>query len=373
MLIINTHHIKKFIKKLSPFEEKYSDFFTKVIRAYLQAQKLRISNIANSMGKIFSKRNISPDSIEETNYKAIQRFLDKFELNTFKNMLKEYLSSDIEFVIVDPTEIPREDAKNTEYVGKLSDGKTRGFNLIVVSIPYKGRAIPCYFTTYSSKTIQEEASSRNLEHLNALNEIKEVVENKPLVFDREFSYEGFLQALKELGMKFVIRLNTSNNVRITDQNNNRIVLKIAKGEFKVWKGVYYKGEIEVDIIGYWGIGFCEPLYLMTNIEPKEALRLYLQRMKIDQSFRDGKNLLGIDKVMNKKEERMEKMIAIGLIAYGIGLLIGEALREIGISERNKKKYSGLYVLLNKADKMRKEVIEAAIEIAYEVFVAFTGG
>ncbi len=55
-------------------------------------------------------------------------------------------------------------------------------------------------------------------------------------------------------MKFVIRLNASNNVRITDQSKNKIVLKVAKGETKVWKNVYYKGEIKVDIIGYFGTG-----------------------------------------------------------------------------------------------------------------------
>jgi hypothetical protein len=55
----------------------------------------------------------------------------------------------VPFVIVDPTEIPRKEAHHTSYVGVLSDGKTRGFAIICVSVPYKGRAIPCYFNTYS--------------------------------------------------------------------------------------------------------------------------------------------------------------------------------------------------------------------------------
>lgn len=372
MLNLSTHHIKKFIKKLVPFEESTTTFFAKIIKAYLQARKLRISDIANSMRDIYHRVTSRVDKEDETIYKAIQRFLDKFDVETFKDILKEFLSSNAEFIIIDPTEIPRNGAKNTEYVGILSDGKTRGFDLLVASMPYKGRAIPCYFTTYSSKTIDREASSRNLKHLSVLEEIKEIVGNKPLVFDREFSYEGFLKELERLRIKFVIRLNTGNKVRIKDERGNEIVLKIARGEMKIWKGVYYRGEIKIDLIGYWGLDFNEPLYVMTNIEPKEALKIYYQRMKIEESFRDKKSLLGIEKVMNKKEERMEKMIAIGLIAYGIGLIIGEKLRDIGISERNRRKYSGLHVLLNKTCKMKKEIIELAVLKAYEVFEALIG-
>ncbi len=78
------------------------------------------------------------------------------------------------------------------------------------------------------------------------------------------------------------------------------------------------------------------------------------------------------KIMSKKEERMEKLIAIGLITYSIGLLIGEELRKLGISEKNRKQYSGLYVLLYKANKMKEEIIELGIKMAYEVLLSLVG-
>jgi hypothetical protein len=37
--------------------------------------------------------------------------------------------------------------------------------------------------------------------------------------------------------------------------------------------------------------------------------------------------LGLEKIMNKKQENLEKMIALLLLAYGIGLLVGEGIRE----------------------------------------------
>jgi hypothetical protein len=49
---------------------------------------------------------------------------------------------DAEFVIGAPTEIERPHAWKTEYVGKLKDGKTRGFWSLILATPYRGRAIP---------------------------------------------------------------------------------------------------------------------------------------------------------------------------------------------------------------------------------------
>ncbi len=80
------------------------------------------------------------------------------------------------------------------------------------------------------------------------------------------------------------------------------------------------------MVGEWRKGFQEPLGVFTNLEPEPALEIYQARMNLDQSFRDLKSLLGLEKIMNKKREQLEKMLALILLAYGVGLLVGEALR-----------------------------------------------
>lgn len=72
--------------------------------------------------------------------------------------------------------------------------------------PYQGRAIPCYFVSYSSAIIGAEVSSRNRYHYQAFTEVKELLGEKPLVLDREFSYLELLQALVAEEVNFVIRL-----------------------------------------------------------------------------------------------------------------------------------------------------------------------
>ena len=118
----------------------------------------------------------------------------------------------------------------------------RGFQLLVFSFPYKGRAIPFWFLVFSSRTISQEESSRNLVHLGAFLQVKELLGERPLVMDREFSYGWLLSWLKEVGIHFVVRLNTAKHPTFTDKEGRRKHLSPAPGE-KVfsWKGSGTRG------------------------------------------------------------------------------------------------------------------------------------
>jgi hypothetical protein len=110
------------------------------------------------------------------NYKTIQRFLAEVDL---KYTLQRLFQEEAEFVIGDPTEIQRPQAKHTEYVGHLSDGKTLGYWLLVLATPFRGRAIPFHFISYSSTAINAQATSRNQEHFRAFADIKALLGERP--------------------------------------------------------------------------------------------------------------------------------------------------------------------------------------------------
>ena len=107
------------------------------------------------------------------------------------------------------------------------------------------------------------------------------------------------------------------------------------------------GKVFVNVIGWWKEGLNEPIWIMTNLPAEQGLAFYLQRMKIDQAFKDLKSLLGMDKMMCQKRHWMEKMVSLALIAYAIGLVLGETLRSYLFPEtsRKRKLYSGLFVVL----------------------------
>ena len=140
-----------------------------IVKGALDARSPRISDISNAM-----------DGNPDANYKSIQRFIDH---NDPKEALHRLYDEDSSFILGDPTDIERLQAKKTEYVGKLKD-KQLGFQILVLATPYRGRAIPFNFVAYSSKTIGAEMRSRNMEHSRAIGELKEILEDKILVSDK---------------------------------------------------------------------------------------------------------------------------------------------------------------------------------------------
>ncbi len=302
-----------------------------MIEGLWKAQSCRISEIARAM-----------KGGEAANYKSIQRFLGREDL---KSILLRFYQEEAPFLIGDPTEMPRPTARKTEYVGKLNDGQTSGYWLLVLATPYQGRAIPCSFVSYSSAIIGAEITSRNRYHFQAFAQIKELLGDKPLVLDREFSYLELLQAMVVEQVNFVIRLKLG--AHFFDSEGKQVLLSVKKGETRILNKVFYMGKVFVNLIGRWKEGFNEPIWIMTSLPAEQGLEIYLQRMKIEQTFRDLKSLLGMDKLMCQKRHWMEQMIALALLAYVIGLVLGETLRTqvFPATSRKHKLYSGLFVLL----------------------------
>jgi hypothetical protein len=281
-------------------------------QAILAARSLRMTDIASHM-----KGNSAAAS------KRIQRFLIH---NDPRQVLGRSYQLDAEFMIGDPTEIERAQAWKTEYVGTLKDGKTKGFWALVFATPYRGRAIPCGLVTYSSKTIATNMDSRNRNHFRAFACIQDLLGDKPLVLDREFSYLELLVNMINEQLKFVNRLNLgSHPPKFCDSIGKDVALTISPGQTVIHSDVWYKGKAYVNLIGRWKADLSEPLWVITNLKAEEGQGIYFGCMKIEESFKDLKNLLGMIKLMNQKQDYMEKMIALLLLIFPVGLLLGEEL------------------------------------------------
>ena len=124
-------HLSQFVQKLFD-DADTANKANKIVEGILKAQSPRMSAIARKMS-----------GSEEANYKCIQRFLAK---NSPQQALLRLFQEEASFVIGDPTEMPRPQANESEYVGTLSDGKTSGYWLLILATPFHGRAIPCLAT-----------------------------------------------------------------------------------------------------------------------------------------------------------------------------------------------------------------------------------
>jgi hypothetical protein len=350
----------------------------RIMKALLEAQSPRLTNIAEKM----------PGQKSDSNYKVIQRFMKQVDL---KQTLMRLYQEDAEFIIGDPTEMERYKAPKTAYVGTLSDGKTAGYWLMVLSTPFRGRSLPFSFVVYSSRTIGDQSTSRNQEHFRCFEAVKQMLGDRPLVLDREFSYEELMETLYIEHIQFVIRLNLGDQhkqPRLIDADGEPIKLFIQPGETIIRPNVYYLGTVKVNLIGYWRKSLSKPLWVMTTLEPKRGLEIYLQRMKIEETFRDCKNLLHLAKLMNKKQPLLEQMIAFCLLAYVVGVWFGEAIRDVVYGNLdlaqvpqalfNKSTtdtiahpkwliYSGLFVLLKQKLRLSSKQVQAVSNVAAAAF------
>jgi hypothetical protein len=364
-------------------DEKLAEQGSEIIWALLEAQSPRLTHISEKMtGK------------SDCCYKAIQRFLSKVDL---KPVLLRFYQEEAEFVIGDPTEMKRYRAPKTAYVGKLSDGETPGYWLLVLSTPFRGRAIPFHFITYSSRTIGDQVTSRNQEHFRCFEAAKQLLGERPLVLDREFSYKELMETLYIEHIQFVIRLNLGDQhkqPRLIDADGEPIKLFIRPGETVIRPNVYYLGTVKVNLIGYWRKSLSKPLWIMTTLEPKRGLEIYQKRMKIEQTFRDCKDLLHLPKLMNKLQHHLEQMIALTLIAFTVGLWLGEAIRDVvygrvaldqlqdgllgtlSVDVQAQPKwllYSGLFVLLKQKLRLSVDDLNALARTAARAFASLVYG
>jgi hypothetical protein len=248
--------------------------------------------------------------------------------------------------------------------------------------------------TYSSETIGQEITSRNQEHFRAFARIKELLGDKPLVLDREFSYLELLQILVLEVIHFVIRLKVgAQAVKFVDKEGQPVKLVIQPGQKMIYRDVWYMGKVRVNLMGFWKKGLSEPWWVMTDLEPEAGLTIYQQRMKIDESFRDCKSLLNLTQAMNKRQDHLEKMIALTLLAYAIGLLVGEAVRDVTYRDIDPSQicletlstyptstpphkwqlYSGLFVLLKQKPRLPENIYLLIVRAAVDAFACLLLG
>ena len=347
---------------------------SEIIEGIMEARSPRLSDIAARMS-----------GNEGASYKRIQRFL---QANDPRQALRTLFNEEADFVIGDPTEIERPHANQTAYVGTLMDGQTKGFWMLTLATPLRGRAIPFHFLTYSSRTIEDQPSSRNLEHFKAIQEIQQLIGSRPIVFDREFSYRELLNSLVDENVHFVIRLNMGANPPLfyyDAERKQRLQLLVAPiNKPQIYRQVYYMGDVCLNVVGIWRYGFKEPMWIITNMEPEAGLALYDQRMKIEICFRDLKSLLHIDKVMNKSQVYLDKMLAMVMLAYAISLFVGEAIRDVqfaqvvpnelnllAVPNVDKRSrwflYSGPFLLLKQRYRLHPSVLRQIVKVALLIF------
>jgi len=185
--------------------------------------------------------------------------------------------------------------------------KGRKEKLLIAAVAYKGRAIPIAFeyVDFSLKGIKRDFELKFLEKVRRQIPLTLTV---VFVMDREFSGKKFLKRLTEIeGVEVVVRLRK--NAAIRDKFGKTVSLRYIR---KSRESCYY-GEVEGSL--YVKTGKDRVLIFSTLKDLGLSKKLYVERMWIEEMFRDMKSQFGLGEMKVKDRKRKEALVAVMFCSY----------------------------------------------------------
>jgi Transposase DDE domain len=238
--------------------------------------------------------------------------------------------------------------------------------VVNAAIPFQGRAVPVAWVDFEYPWEKVFPASQNTIERYLLTWLGQAVPRGVrliLVFDRGYARVELIKDLKNGQQPFLIRGRRDVLVQ-TKVNGRRRRLSLGRlphrqGHATRYTQVLYHSQKAepVDVIVYREKGFREPWFLIVPpdseswLPTEEVVRLYRQRMQIEQCFRDWKSHLGL-RGLHLKVDRSERLLRVLMgftLAYLLVLLLGtdplaEKLRPYFELERRKPRHGTRKVL-----------------------------
>ncbi len=212
--------------------------------------------------------------------------------------------------------------------------EVRAFHTLSACAVIAGRAVPLVWASYPEWELAK--SQNNLEEgllrllRTMIPESIEVI----LLADRGFGRTELARLCQQLGFRYVVRIRPDVWVQ-TDRFRGKLAdYPVKKGIRRLLRcGEYRRNNpVQQNVVVYWKRGLPlkrdECWFLMTDLERSAPalVKLYGQRMTIEQVFRDHKsrrNGFALRNTLVKKAERFDRLLLILAIAYllliGVGL------------------------------------------------------
>ncbi|MBF0536604.1 MAG: transposase [Nitrospirae bacterium] len=309
--------------------------------SYKQLSKPQQENMAQLIvalfyTKSFSLRDISSSMLGESNVKhklkRLKYFLDSITINM------EFWKSFVKIIY----SLPYFRLRARKYITILIDATTlrEDFWILAASISYRGRAIPVYLKMWKGVNEPYDYWSRVEEFIRGLKELMPVKYKYELIMDRGFQGSVMFNLCKKTGWDYVIRINNSYKIKLTDGTEYIQLDLFSEGLYEdVVLGVTQPVKninVVINSVKSEGNGAMK-WHLATSLQDKErTVNDYSRRMWIEESFKDLKSELKWElytrKIPGKK--RLENTIIISCLSYAIRLSVGSDI-EVPPSEEKK--------------------------------------
>lgn len=214
------------------------------------------------------------------------------------------------------------------------DGSTvaQGCISLVVSVIYKGRALPLLWVTRKGK----KGHFPQQMHIDLIKAVREIIpDNAEVVIlgDGEFDGAQWLVELESSGWKYSCRTAKNSKCYENGEDFNLQDICPERG------GLTEVGEVEftdqrtlkVRAVAYWGRQYEDPLYLVSNFPTgREAVHWYGKRFRIETLFSDFKGRgFHLNKSGLRDPERINRLLIAISLAYIWIVFLGEYALEKG--------------------------------------------
>jgi hypothetical protein len=214
----------------------------------------------------------------------------------------------------------------------IDQTKIRNVPTILLGAIFRGRVLPVAFHCFRSETLATSASA--LEHaLMQLVAVSCPGGTRPVfIGDRAYGRSRLLQVCAKLNLIHLVRVSSKVTVWLDGIPRCISKLKTRPGVPRRFANILYHSQVRlpVDLIVYHDPSFKETWYLVvppgseSALPTDEVVRLYRERMQIEQGFRDWKTHLGVRGLALKvnADVRLTRLLLALSIAYIIAVLLG---------------------------------------------------
>lgn len=200
------------------------------------------------------------------------------------------------------------------------------YALLAAKVAVDGRAVPIAWVVVRKKWYDTKRKSRNDVEEQVILCLKEAMGNRPwiLVGDRGFARADLFAKLTRWGVRFVIRASVSPWVEVRGFEGTLGNIPRRKGKTHRYGKAFYqkRRRVAVSLVVTHKEPAAEPWYLVTS--PQDYLRaesIYRKRMWIEESFRDAKSRLKLDRFWAAKPDRIERMMILVALAMLVTTLV----------------------------------------------------
>jgi hypothetical protein len=188
-------------------------------------------------------------------------------------------------------------------------------NILTIGISWRGTAIPLVW-----KLLDKRGNSNTEERINLLDELLELIPDggrqkiRYLLMDREFGSRGWIAALKDRRLGFIVRIRVDAKVRKPGQERERSAKRLfACSHFRCLRKqrVVFHHRL---FLGGYQLNAKEYLILASDTPLKHQGRMYAERWGIEVFFGSCKR-----RGFNFEDTHLTKMDRINTLIYLLGI------------------------------------------------------